>query len=283
MGICAFCGRDRELSKEHVWPDWLIDEFPPLEPEARSVRLLGKIEGKDVAAIREREEGPEKVPSVVKVVCRSRKRGDDGCNDGWMSELENEVKPVIVPLAHGEAFSLTTEQRRLLAFWTAKTMVMVEYTDPATKATPVEAQRFLYEWRQQRLVFRNVRVYIGMAADFLPRGYLHYRIVGNPVGVQAIDSQPILLGQQTTFTIGHLVLSIFSTSHPPLEVDPSGVMHTLGLDKHLRSLVPERGITRYPPGPPLDAEKLLVLESLMAAASADHLDLRTLQPVSPPE
>lgn len=53
----------------------------------------------------------------------------EGCNNGWMSRLEDSVKPTIVALMKGERglSELSEDERRRLARWGAKTAIVDSY------------------------------------------------------------------------------------------------------------------------------------------------------------
>jgi hypothetical protein len=78
---CAFCGSAASLTGEHIWSDWLS-------------RLLGK---RKVRYNWTEADGTVKeyrlvgLNAKVNIVCET-------CNNGWMSDLENAVKPIVQPM-----------------------------------------------------------------------------------------------------------------------------------------------------------------------------------------
>jgi hypothetical protein len=82
---CIFCPSPAN-TKEHVWPEWVlavIDQDRPFRFELGS--------------------DPEFVFSgefKIRCVCGT-------CNHGWMSRLENEVKPFLEPMLRSAITSLT--------------------------------------------------------------------------------------------------------------------------------------------------------------------------------
>jgi hypothetical protein len=47
------------------------------------------------------------------------------CNNGWMSDIENENKPHMLPMMHGKEISLTPSQQKSLTRWAIlKTMIL---------------------------------------------------------------------------------------------------------------------------------------------------------------
>ena len=88
MRLCGFC-RGPGVNKEHVWPDWL-----------RKIILDSRAMGGQKAFHAQIERGGStsefKNPSLeikVGMPCSS-------CNGGWMSALENQVKPFVTTMAY---------------------------------------------------------------------------------------------------------------------------------------------------------------------------------------
>ena len=107
MRSCIFCD-NRPSTKEDAWPLWLI-------------RLLrtgpGRIDG---------ERGGRRFvwrvvePGLkVKFVCAR-------CNNGWMSDLENRVKPIIETLVGEERVTLSSVDQATLATWAVKNAMVFE-------------------------------------------------------------------------------------------------------------------------------------------------------------
>lgn len=215
MSECAFCGQDQKLRREHVWPDWLVREVPADDLRHRRLRALFTV-GASPDRLEIRDEGPAAAPERVKVVCQTE------CNGGWMSRLESAVKPVMLPLIHDQRTHLSDADQRLLAFWTAKTMMMVEYTDPGSRTTTVAQRRFLYEHREDKTLPPQFWVWVGRydpEGEPLVRFYFHTSAAGVPLpgkkspdaaSLAAMNVAPNI--EQTTFLIGHLLLVIFSNS-----------------------------------------------------------------------
>lgn len=51
------------------------------------------------------------------------------CNNGWMSRLENEVKPIISPMVLGTPVTLTASQQVQITAWLTKTAMMYDSMD----------------------------------------------------------------------------------------------------------------------------------------------------------
>ncbi len=109
MRPCIFCERPAN-SKEDAWPLWLI-------------RLLGATEAGSVEAQRGRQ-APKawragKAKLRVGFVCTK-------CNSGWMSQLENRVKPIVEGLFGDEPVTLDRNDQTMLAVWAVKNAMVYE-------------------------------------------------------------------------------------------------------------------------------------------------------------
>lgn len=49
------------------------------------------------------------------------------CNNGWMSRLEERVKPVLLPMIDGGSITVRTDQQVSIARWTVKTAMNYEF------------------------------------------------------------------------------------------------------------------------------------------------------------
>jgi hypothetical protein len=135
---CVFCGNSR-LTREHVWPRWLARAAPAPRPRVLLIRRRTNHlwEG-------QRTENQWSAPAYtirVRAVCAA-------CNNGWMSDLEQEVRPLLEPMLHGETRILDGERQGLLARWAFKTTVMLEFTHPQERAIQPADTSWLYEQRE---------------------------------------------------------------------------------------------------------------------------------------
>jgi hypothetical protein len=96
MKKCLFCQRAVD-SAEHLWSDWILKDLKPVEPIHVKI---GRRTSKWV-------DNPE-----VRVKCVCQK-----CNNSWMSDLENENKPHIRTMMHGNPITLEPKQQRSLTRW----------------------------------------------------------------------------------------------------------------------------------------------------------------------
>lgn len=109
---CIFCGKSAG-SREHIWPQWLLArrDFGPFR--------LKRAGAKEVIL--------NKVELTTKSVCGN-------CNNGWMSELEQKVKPILEQMFDGKPVDLNREQQHLIAVWITK----IAFLWDSTKGRNVE-------------------------------------------------------------------------------------------------------------------------------------------------
>jgi hypothetical protein len=106
---CMFCG-DHKLTLEDAWPLWLMRLFP--------TNLVGKMEAQRGNS--DLQPWSLANPSLkVKFVCAR-------CNNGWMSQLEDQVKPVVEALLGPKSVFINSQQQSLLAIWSVKNAMVFE-------------------------------------------------------------------------------------------------------------------------------------------------------------
>lgn len=133
---CVFCGAT-PVTREHVIPKW-ISKLPVFEKVLEEIEknldaphylTKWKLDsrGKPAEPLfveRGRKFRPHQ--TEVPVVCK------DKCNGGWMSDLEQEVRPYLTKLIEGEVVPLNRTQLSALSRWACKTAMMMEFNDKTT-------------------------------------------------------------------------------------------------------------------------------------------------------
>lgn len=69
------------------------------------------------------------------------------CNNGWMSDLETQAKPLITKMSVGEPFLLTEDDCRILGTWIFKTLALWNITSNYRHLVPEKDFEFLYKNR----------------------------------------------------------------------------------------------------------------------------------------
>lgn len=117
-GKCIFCD-SFGVTKEHMWADWLRN-YVPREMAEHHIASAFVFPNREEEEVVRRNGDPHS--RKIKCVCGS-------CNNGWMSKLQEAVKPFLVPMLMGENVSLHRKGQTKLAAWTAMMVMVAEYAD----------------------------------------------------------------------------------------------------------------------------------------------------------
>lgn len=109
---CVFCHSSSKMSREHVLPNWLCDLYP------NETMITNQFVGKS------QKTWPSKIfQHKAKVVC-------EPCNNGWMSKLEGEAKPILTKLMRLSTTIIDQNEQAILSFWAQKTLLMLNQAVP---------------------------------------------------------------------------------------------------------------------------------------------------------
>jgi hypothetical protein len=153
--ICAFCDSEGEGSVEHVVPLWLGDVLlrsqPPTARAPGGKRMTHRFTpaSDNAEPLLWHTDGPS---FRTRAICRH-------CNNGWLSDLESAVAPLLTRLVCGEPASLATDQQALLSAWSYKTVLLLQLIRPrAIRSIP--AARF-HEFFSLRRPPSDSRLWLG--------------------------------------------------------------------------------------------------------------------------
>lgn len=126
---CIFCQNPVD-SKEHVWSQWM-HPFLAEGHEKKNYNRHTIIREPDGS---EELTGPTGKPGQVfdiqvREICRP-------CNQGWMNDREQEVRPFLEPMLKAESITITPEQMAELARWCAQKFIVLEHASRGTALTP---------------------------------------------------------------------------------------------------------------------------------------------------
>jgi len=93
-----------EITREHVWPDWLRDYLPPFDEDA-------DIERWSPGTSRQGWSQPFLTTTVRAL--------SNGCNSGWMADIEAAAKPIVGPMVIGQPPELDAGAQQIVANWVA--------------------------------------------------------------------------------------------------------------------------------------------------------------------
>ncbi|HRN96978.1 MAG TPA: hypothetical protein PLZ58_00805 [Candidatus Saccharibacteria bacterium] len=129
---CIFCGSDNELTREHVFPDWLSSLFD------KKIKGVNEVRGDNLNRTWQSSLFQDK----TKAICRV-------CNNGWMSDIESDVKPILTKLAFTyDAYDLGSEDQRKLALWAQKTTLVISKATGGKFDIPRSFYEQLYKQKQ---------------------------------------------------------------------------------------------------------------------------------------
>ncbi len=121
-------------AKEHVIPEWLL-------------RVLGIQYEELIQAVASGSD--DQIEQERRLALNSFQEGRicETCNGGWMSNLENEAKPLLLPLIKGEMglSSLSDSEALVVARWAAKTTIVLSNCSSLRQPAPSGSLRFLKE------------------------------------------------------------------------------------------------------------------------------------------
>lgn len=204
---CVFCG-SRVNSNEDVWPKWLL-------------KLL-RTSANEKVPIKTRwfQQPPKEwltADSALKVknVCSE-------CNNGWMSQLESEAKPVLSPMILGGAVTLTATQQQKIAAWFTKCAMVFDSMGKGEIFYDALDRHHLRNTSDP--VLDSTRIWLGMYSE--------------PNGIRASENHRTLMKTNLsrrpikihvfTMSIGHLVLQLTSLKMVHIEDLPESTLSTKG-------------------------------------------------------
>lgn len=198
---CIFCEQtDSPQHKEDVLPRWLARELAAIgNTETAFTALTGYLGESEWPT---REYGATgKLGWETKGPCKR-------CNNGWMSALENEAQPLLVPLIRGESCSLSSDQLTVVARWTTKTAIMWEYMK-------YEADRRFFT-RAERVAMFTSRVIPDYTYIYAARyvGGKPVYAIGGPMTVSFPGTAATSRAYCATLAIGQLVLQLVGFKRP---------------------------------------------------------------------
>jgi len=188
-----------------VWADWLDPYLP--KGVVNHERFSGTIYRTHTVKEVKKQSGSSQ-SGRVRVVCRE-------CNNGWMSVLQSEAKPILVPLLKGERIGLHKKAQATLAAWIAMFTMVAEHQSrtPRKVAITTAHRRYLMD---NRTVPSDWKIWIGYyERQSWPRVYVHNTL---PVSSEensinhTEDGFPLPNTQTTTFVVGQLYSHVLSTA-----------------------------------------------------------------------
>jgi hypothetical protein len=194
--LCVFCNQRRPRSREDVIPNWLARE---LDPEGQiTTDFITAVPGEPVS------QRSQQFGSLATIKLR---RACAGCNNTWMSHLQNLTRPLLEPLIRGFRTDLSPAAQRQIAAWCQLKALSLDtyYLDTHQGVQHLPSHVF-HEFALQDQPLEHSTVTLGRHLPpekgvVLPWGrYM--------VSTPAVDKRPALDVVVTTFGFGHLAIQV---------------------------------------------------------------------------
>jgi hypothetical protein len=216
-GKCIFCGNVGLLTHEHIWADWLKKYIPKNMPNHRAGRMIRGRQAKPIK-VTARLVGGDLRSKRVRCVCASETYAPNskhkGCNDGWMKDIQDQAKPIVVPLIDGQACSLNVRQQRILSAWIAMAVICSEYSHPDDVSIREKDRNIL---RTKHVPpANNWKIWVGRhQKDPSRRHWLHHTLkITKEVGQTSTAPPTPYNTQSTTYSVGELFIHAISSAYP---------------------------------------------------------------------
>jgi hypothetical protein len=235
---CVFCDRTG-LSKEDIWSKWTRVLVPTLPLGSHTRGLATGFPGR-TRKLDNLKKYQGTVNSIkLRVVCERH------CNNGWMSILETQAKPVLTPLIKDERCELGEAAQKILSRWIAVKVIVAEHERRDLVATSSEDRRAV----MNGVVSGKWQIWIGRHSSYQWHrgGYNRHALTMGSLNpetgiLEPPDNSLVKNTQAVTLGLGALIIYAIFT-----RVDVLGEMKFTGqLGEGLRQIHPHRGPITWP-------------------------------------
>jgi hypothetical protein len=232
---CRFCGAAKTITVS-AWPEWAT-RLISIELAARySLRTVDEVREQIFHAL-----PPEGLREDF-IATRKLRVACERCHRGWMSRLDAQVRPMLVPLVMGKPVQLVPGVQKALAAWIAKSVMIAELAsldDPVTPRADREMLRAIMEpppgW--------NIWIAYNSARSWVARYVRHTAQLRGP-SARRPDTQSITLG------MGRILVHVMTSTVPGMKFElPSKTAA-------FHFLWPCRGAISWPPTTALDQREV---------------------------
>ncbi len=236
------------MSNEHLWPEWVRKLLPPGVGEEQVEHVFTDSDHGETRRIKLRP-----FDLTVKDVCKP-------CNEGWMEDLESEVRTYISGMLQGRGRMLHRGGQTALAAWSAMKVLVFQRAAPGRKDyIPGGHFTAVYEAGQRGLAPETTTAYTAKvpwnAGLVSAPGF--YRTTGLALPDASPGEEDRVHGYLATLTALDLVVQVVFR-----EVTGSmteGVLnHPAPIAGSFRQIWPPGESFQWPPGPALRTGGLLL-------------------------
>ncbi|SHO55403.1 hypothetical protein [Vibrio quintilis] len=206
--FCIFCGQSG-LTKEHFWPDWFGKQLGKNEAAKYidgSIQATPKL---DDAEKKINTRSGCVATKKFRVVCAT-------CNNGWMSALEEKVKPILQNAITPCDMKLDRQQLQLFSMWVTMKTMLAEHTKQKTNSTPKEDLR---RFCKKQTIPEYFKIYIAKhdTNDICAYSRTSVRL-GTVATAESHIGKIENNTQATSFLVGQLFIYVFSCTEPSLNI-----------------------------------------------------------------
>jgi hypothetical protein len=240
LASCIFCG-GQPVTHEHVWSRWSHRYLPKGKNKWFAFHGTEYPDRTDIEIVKHPGD-----PLDWKVACV-----DERCNNGWMRELENVARPILIPLIQGDETPrfFGQKERSTIAAWVALKATIQEHAPRGNTISHHTQLRRL--WKRRLAPEDTWRIWLGRYDGDQPDTLWasHPMLIIPPaVAKRRKDlTANYYNSQAATYVIGKLFIHLIRSPHQNLvrywTYDPSIVIK-------LRRIWPASGFdTAWPPDP----------------------------------
>jgi hypothetical protein len=131
---CIFCNKTREKAKEHIWPRWLqLNLYGDTKSQFDGMHISSN----QISVLDKRQQTGETL--IFGRICKI-------CNNGWMSDLEEDFKPIFHKLIddYKNITRLSKSERKTISCWSLKTAMMINAGSNYRQIIPIEYYNLFY-------------------------------------------------------------------------------------------------------------------------------------------
>jgi hypothetical protein len=214
---CIFCGKQAKLTKEHIFGQWLKSHVRAYSNHTEHKTRFRNSEGRfSYAQGRLHKKRPPYL-SNLRLVCQT-------CNNGWMSRLQEDAKPILVRLIEGDWTQLEIDHGARISSWVTMACICMEFADLKTLTTLPETRKTFSELSQPA---NNWRVYAGRCDGSRDLGSFWHR--GAYISHVKPSFGDICNVQSTVFYLGRSFFLLISSSSELLPSPDAGFAQRIGL------------------------------------------------------
>ena len=198
------------MSNEHLWPEWMHPNLPKI-PNARNWTAIALQTQDNMTTTRKKPQMGHVFTKKIKAVCKK-------CNETWMGDIEENLKPILKPIILGRSTAINHDDRTALANWlTLKFLV----ADHDREATPISSTKMLSRFKTHQEIPQGLKIWIGYhnvfewSAGIWSRGLFTSFVPKAPIGRRRNNVKT------TAYGAGHLfaLICLSLVDRISLEID----------------------------------------------------------------